>query len=142
MKDIVKTVKRIIFALAIAAIVSCNTKDDINEIFIGHEWRLTYIEAEGIRQWPSQENIYSLTFTENYFNAYTPGGGTIRGRWSADGKTREFRCSNIQTAGINAADKIAMDMIKMFTEATSYGGDSHYIQIITEDKNLMQFYNR
>ena len=92
MKNIAKTVKGAIFVLAFAAIVSCNNSDDINEIFIGHDWILTYIENGGIRRWSSHENAYSLTFGANSFNATTPGGGRISGRWHANGATREFRC--------------------------------------------------
>lgn len=142
MKEIAKTTKRIIFVLALITIVACNNSDDINEIFIGHNWKLTYIEEEGIRRWPSQDKRYGLTFTENYFNASTPGGGKISGRWFADGKTREFNCSNIQTESIGANDTIGIQMVQIFNEATSYEGDIHYIQIKTENNDLMQFYNR
>ena len=121
---------------------ACNNSDDVNEIFIGHNWKLTYIEEGGIRRWSSQENPYGLTFAANTFSATTPSGGKISGRWSANGKTREFRCTNIHTEGISASDTIARQMIQMFTEATSYDGDTHYLQIIKEKNNLMQFYNR
>ena len=121
---------------------ACNNSDDVNEIFIGHNWKLTYIEEGGIRRWSSQENPYNLTFAANTFSATTPGGGKISGRWSANGKTREFRCTNIHTEGISASDTIARQMIQMFTEAKSYDGDTHYLQIIKEKNNLMQFYNR
>ena len=51
MKSIVKTAKKIIFVLTLAMMVSsCNNSDDISEIFIGHDWRLTYIEEGGIRR--------------------------------------------------------------------------------------------
>ena len=142
MRNIAKTAKTIIFVLTIAMLSACNNSDDVNEIFIGHNWKLTYIEEGGIRRWSSQENPYGLTFAANTFSATTPGGGKISGRWSADGKTREFRCTNIHTEGISASDTIARQMIQMFTEATSYDGDTHYLQIIKEKNNLMQFYNR
>lgn len=142
MKNIAKTVKGAIFVLAFAAIVSCNNSDDINEIFIGHDWILTYIENGGIRRWSSHENAYSLTFGANSFNATTPGGGRISGRWHANGATREFRCSDIRTEGIGGNDTIARHMVQIFNEATSYDGDIHYLQIIKEKNHLMQFYNR
>ena len=142
MRNIAKTAKRIIFALALVTIVACNNSDDINEIFIGHDWKLTYIEEGGIRRWSSQQKSYDLKFTANTFNATTPNGGKISGRWYADGRTREFRCNNISTEGIGANDTIAKQMIQIFKEATSYDGDIHYIQIIKEDNHLMQFYNR
>ena len=142
MEYIAKTAKTLIFVLTLAMLAACNNSDDVNEIFIGHNWKLTYIEEGGIRRWSSQENPYSLTFGANSFSATTPNGGKISGKWSADGKTREFRCTNIHTEGINASDTIARQMIQMFTEATSYDGDTHYLQIIKGKNNLMQFYNR
>ena len=142
MRNIVKTAKYAIFAVALALVASCNDSDDISEIFIGHNWRLTYVEEGGIRRWPSQENSYSLMFGETTFDAYTPNGGKIRGQWSANGKTREFRCTSIRTEGISANDTIAMGMLQMFNDATYYDGDIHYLQIIKEKNHLMQFYNR
>ena len=142
MRYIAKTAKTFIFVLTFITLSACNNSDDINEIFIGNDWKLTYIEEGGIRRWSSQENAYSLTFAANSFSATTPGGGKISGRWSANGNTREFRCTNIHTEGISANDTIARLMIQMFSEATSYDGDTHYLQIIKKKNNLMQFYNR
>ena len=142
MRNIVKTAKSTIFAVILAMVVSCNNSDDINEIFIGHNWQLTYIEEGGIRRWPSQENSYSLMFGENSFNATTPGGGSISGRWSANGKTRQFSCTSIRIEGISTTDTIARQMVEMFRNARTYDGDIHYLQIIKEKNHLMQFYNR
>ena len=143
MKNIAKTAKRIIFALTLVIMASsCNNSDDISEIFVGHDWKLTYIEEGGVRRFSSQGKTYSLMFTETRFNATTPGGGKISGQWWANGSTREFRCTNINTDGIGATDSIAKQMIQLFKEATSYNGDIHYLQIIKEKNHLMQFYNR
>ena len=142
MRNIVKTAKYAIFAVALALVAACNESDDISEIFIGHNWRLTYVEEGGIRRWPSQENSYSLMFGENSFNATTPNGGSISGRWSANGETRQFSCTNIRTEGISATDTIARQMVEMFRNARKYDGDIHYLQIIKEKNHLMQFYNR
>ena len=142
MYKIKKISKGILLALALLSTASCNNSDDITEIFIGHDWRLTYIEEGGERRWPSQENTYSLMFGETSFNAITPGGGKINGRWSANGKTREFRCTNIRSEGINPGDTIARAMLQIFNDATFYNGDIHYLQIKKDEKHYMQFYNR
>ena len=141
MRSIAKAAKSAIFVLALA-LAGCNNSDDISEIFIGHDWRLTYIEEGGIRRWPSQENSYSIMFSENSFSATTPNGGRINGRWSANGETRRFNCTNIRTEGISASDTIARQMVDMLKEASAYDGDIHYLQIIKEKNHLMQFYNR
>lgn len=142
MRSIAKRTKWIIFALAIISTVACNNSDDVTEIFIGRDWKLTFIEEGGARRWPSQDRVYGLTFAANTFNATTPSGGRIGGRWFADGRTREFRCSNISTQGIVASDTIATRMIEILREASSYDGDIHYLQIKTDKNHLMQFYNR
>ena len=142
MNNIAKTIKRIAAILSLTAIAACNNSDDVSEIFIGHDWKLSFIEEAGTRRWPSQEHAYEITFTANTFNATTPAGGKISGRWSANGKTKEFRCSNIRSESIGANDTIGIKMVQIFNEATSYEGDIHYIQIKTEDNDLMQFYNR
>lgn len=142
MRNISGIAKRVVAFLALTTIVACNNSDDINEIFIGHEWRLTYIEDGNTRRWPGQEKAYSLTFGANRFKAATPNGGKITGRWSADGKTRSFRCTDIITEGIGANDTIARLMKQILDEASSYNGDLHWLQIRTEKNHFMQFYNR
>ena len=143
MRSIAKAAKSAIFALTLTlALAACNNSDDISEIFIGHDWRLTYIEEGGIRRWPAQDSGYSIMFGENSFNATTPNGGRISGRWSANGGTRQFSCTNIRTEGINTGDTIARQMVEMLKEAKRYDGDIHFLQIIKEKNHLMQFYNR
>jgi hypothetical protein len=142
MNNIAKTIKRIAAILSLTAIAACNNSDDVSEIFIGHDWKLSFIQEAGTRRWPSQEHAYEITFTANTFNATTPTGGKISGRWSANGKTKEFRCSNIRYESIGANDTIANRMLQMFKDAASYGGDTHYLQIIKDRNHFMQFYNR
>lgn len=142
MKSISTIARGVIALLALTLFIACNNSDDVSEIFIGHEWKLTYIEDGSIRRWPSHESAYGLTFGANSFNATTPYGGKISGRWSADGKTRSFRCSGIMAEGIVANDTIATLMRQMLGEASSYDGDIHFLQIKTEKNHLMQFYNR
>ena len=142
MRSIAKTAKRVIFALSFVILAACNNSDDVGEIFIGHDWKLTYIEHGDKRRWPSKVNAYGILFAENSFDATTPSGGKISGRWSANGNTREFRCTNIRTEGIGENDTIAKQMIQLVNEATSYDGDTHYLQIIKDKNHYMQFYNR
>lgn len=141
-RNIARTIKSLIFVSVLTLFAACDSGDDVEEIFVGHDWKLTYIEDGSTRRWPSQEREYSLRFTGSGFTATTPGGGSINGRWQADGKTREFRCSDIRTSSVAANDTIAQLMIQLLREAVSYDGDIHYLQIIKEKNHLMQFYNR
>ena len=142
MNNIAKITKSLIFILTLAAFAACDNSDDISEIFIGNDWKLSFTEEGGIRRWSSHDSPYSLKFGANNFNASTPNGGKISGQWQANGMTREFRCSNIRTEGISANDTIARQMVQLFKEATSYGGDSNYLQIFKNKNHYMQFYNR
>lgn len=122
--------------------ISCSKSDEIEVIFTGHDWKLTYVNEGGVRRWPSAGKTYSLKFTSNKFTATTPGGGNITGRWQADGKSRSFQCSDIRTTGITPKDTIAQRIIETFTAAQSYTGDTHYLQIIKDKEHYIQFYNR
>ena len=142
MSDIAKRIRQIAMLVSLTAIVACNNSDDVSEIFIGNNWKLSFIEDAGVRRWPSQQSAYNLTFTANNFSATTPSGGRISGRWSANGKTREFRCNNIRSEGIGANDTIANRMLQIFKNAATYDGDTHYLQIKKDRNQFMQFYNR
>ena len=142
MSNIARKIKQIAAILSLTAIVACNSSDDVGEIFIGNNWKLSFIEEAGVRRWPSQQSEYALTFTANNFNATTPSGGRISGHWSANGKTREFRCSNIRAEGIGTNDTIGNRMLQIFKNASTYDGDTHYLQMIKDKNHFMQFYNR
>lgn len=138
MNRIKRTIKQMLL-LAVATISACSREDDINEIFTGHTWQLTYIDNGDIRRWPAQTDNYGLQFTQTGFTATTPGGGSINGRWHADGSTREFRCSDVRSSGIANNDTIGQMMLKQLKEAVSYDGDIHYLKIIKDKNQQMQF---
>jgi hypothetical protein len=125
--------------LVVATIAACSREDDINEIFTGHTWQLTYIDDGGLRRWPGYNMSYSLQFTQTGFNASTPGGGSISGRWQANGETHEFRCTDISSSNIANNDTIGRLMLKQLKEAVSYDGDIHYLKLIKDKNQQMQF---
>lgn len=139
MNRIKRTIRHSLMLLAVATIAACNKGDDINEIFIGHQWQLTYIDDGGNRRWPGYDKKYSLQFTQSGFTANTPGGGSIKGSWQADGKTHEFRCTDIHSSGIASNDTIGNLMLKHLKEAVKYDGDTHYLKIIKDKNQQMQF---
>ena len=141
MRNISGIAKRVVAILALTAIVACNNSDDISDIFIGNDWKLAFIKEGGFQR-PTNKGIYSLTFGANKFNVSTPNGGKISGRWSADGKIRSFRCTDIVHEGILTTDTIASQMLQIFSEASSYDGDTHWLQIKITKNHFMQFYNQ
>lgn len=139
MNRIKRTIKQMLMLLAVTTIAACTKGDDINEIFTGHTWQLTYIDDGGIRRWPAYNDNYSLQFTQAGFNATTPGGGSISGHWQADGSTRAFRCTDVRSSGIANNDTIGRLMLKQLKEAESYNGDIHFLKIIKDKNQQMQF---
>ena len=133
--------KKIIFAaMLIASIVSCSKEDDIDEIFVERDWKLSFVQEGSIRR--NSDKNYSILFGENTFEATLPNGTTIKGSWKANGDTREFRCANVRASGSLKGDTIAEKMLNILTNAKMYEGDTHYLQIKEQDKVYLQFYNR
>ena len=140
MKNIAKQIKRIIFAtILVTAVIACK-EDDINEIFVEREWKLTLINYGGEKKY-TEGKIYAIQFFDNTFKATLPNGGTINGNWKANGNTREFSCSNVRTSGSFAGDTIAQKMVQILTNAKKYNGDTNWLQIKQQENVFMQFYN-
>lgn len=140
MKTFAEKIKSTIFALLIMlAVTGCSKDDDIGEIFVDREWTLSIVKEGAVEYYSSKK--YNVKFTETQFNASTPGGASISGKWEADGGTRMFRCWDIRTSGTIKGDTIAEKMLNIFNAATMYDGDTNWLQI-KQDKNVyMQFYN-
>ena len=140
MKTFAETVKRIIFAtMLLLATASC-THDDIGEIFIDREWTLSLVKEGAIKRYSNKK--YNVLFTDENFNVTTPGGAGIKGEWAADNKNRTFHCWNIKTTGSLKGDTIAEKMLQIFTNATSYDGDTNWLQIKEQKNVYMQFYSK
>lgn len=133
--------KRIIYAIMLLmAIVSCNKEDDIDDIFVGRNWKLSYIQEGNIRR--NSNKDYSILFQENIFEATLPGGKNIKGNWRANGETRSFNCANVKASGSLRGDTIAEKMLQILTKAQNYAGDENYLQIKEQHNVYIQFHNR
>lgn len=141
MKTFAKRTKRTIFAvILILGTVACTHDDDIKDIFEEREWALSYVQEGTIKRFSDKK--YSVQFIDNSFNATMPGGATISGKWEADGDSRKFRCWSIQATGNLKNDTIAQKMLQIFTDATAYDGDTHWLQIKQQKNVFMQFYSK
>ena len=133
-------IKSIIFATAlILTLASCNNEDNITEIFREREWTLSLVKEGSIERYSNKK--YTVQFAESSFTAAMPGGATIRGKWEADGGTKSFRCWDIRTEGSIKGDTIAEKMLQIFQNATSYDGDTNWLQIKQQKNTYMQFYS-
>lgn len=141
MKTIAETTKRVIFALILLlSTVSCSKEDDIKDIFVERDWNLTRI-VEGPLTSYNNGKIYSIEFLETTFEARMPDGSTIHGNWTADGNTREFRCSNLRTSGNFSNDSIARKIERIIKGARKYSGDTHWLKIMEHDNIYLMFGN-
>ncbi|MBR5860014.1 MAG: DUF4847 family protein [Bacteroidaceae bacterium] len=137
MKQVVKTIKRTIFAVALlACIPSCTSDDDIDDIFIERGWTLTYIQEGSVRR-NTEGKKYSLLFGEVAFTATTPDGSTITGEWKADGGTRSFTCYNVRSSSNFQKDTIAKSMLNLLKNARKYEGDTHWLRIKQQENVYM-----
>ncbi len=143
-ETIVKKTSRLLFALLFALSAgACSNDDDLKEIFIGHNWRLTFVQNGGERL-PSDGKEYKILFSEGVFTFSTPTGATLSGNWqaSSSGDKRTFGCRNIKVTGNIASDNIATAIKDILENATTYEGTSHYLKIIHTRNAFVQFYNR
>ena len=127
----------------------CNDSDDLQGIFTGKTWKLTYINLKDKGGWMngfSEKSIkilsenqesYTITFTgteeDNRISNGAVKGSIITadltGTWSANGKNNEFHAS---VTNVNENDDLAKEFIKGLNNASSYIGD---------DNGLFLYYN-
>jgi Domain of unknown function (DUF4847) len=135
----------ILMLLMLLPIVSgCNDTDDVQSIFTGRSWKLTYITPKNKQAW------YKFTdVTDEIYKQYDPvtgsksfvisfdgtasdgvisgnmsgtGSTTLGGTWSANGKTNAFSAK----------------IVEGLKNATSYTGDNNNLFIYFEYKSSVQ----
>ena len=126
-----------------------NDSDDLQGIFTGKTWKLTYINLKDKGGWMngfSEKSIkilnenqesYTITFTGTEEDNRISNGAVkgriitadLTGTWSANGKNNEFHAS---VTDVNENDDLAKEFIKGLNNASSYIGD---------DNGLFLYYN-
>ena len=142
---------------AILLLTSCNTEDDVMEIFIGKTWKLTYISTENSHTqynfWNNdqeseqsfnalkQSDTFTVTFEGTDLNGITGGAfkanginASIYGQWNANGESHEMQTSSIQISSTET-DKLAQAFITGFQNVIRYDGDSSNLYIYYEDND-------
>ena len=127
----------------------CNDSDDLQGIFTGKTWKLTYINLKDKGGWMngfSEKSIkilnenqesYTITFTGTEEDNRISNGAVkgriitadLTGTWSANGNNNEFHAS---VTNVNENDDLAKEFIKGLNNASSYIGD---------DNGLFLYYN-
>ena len=127
----------------------CNDSDDLQGIFTGKTWKLTYINLKDKGGWMNgfseksskilneKQESYTITFTGTEEDNRISNGAVkgriitadLTGTWSANGKNNEFHAS---VTNVNENDDLAKEFIKGLNNASSYIGD---------DNGLFLYYN-
>ncbi len=139
-----KKIKTIILLLLLTATaISCDSGDDLTEIFRSHPWSLSFFKEDNRTTSPSGNTAYTLIFYDNTFTFTTKSGATITGYWQANNKERTFSCTQVETNnGTISGDSIATKAEKIFKNARQYEGDSNFLKIMVQENNYMQFHNK
>lgn len=127
----------------------CNDSDDLQGIFTGKTWKLTYINLKDKGGWMNgfseksinilseKQESYTITFTGTEEDNRISNGAVkgriitadLTGTWSANGKNNEFHAS---VTNVSENDDLAKEFIKGLNNASSYIGD---------DNGLFLYYN-
>ena len=138
----IKTKIILLLMLLSATLTSCDSGDDLTEIFKSHTWKLSYFFKDD-KIVPLDCTGYTLKFYDTTFAFTTKSGASITGYWQADNKERTFRCSQVKVNnGSIAGDSIALKAEKFFKEARNYEGDSNFLKIMIQTNSFMQFHNK
>lgn len=136
--------------------VGCNDEDDLQEIFTGKTWKLTFISRDDQNKqydfWNGNEtalqasmkllersDTYTLFFEMGAINQSTGGSfsgkvvsATVSGNWSADGKDNSFSFGQLRVSGTES-DVLSKAFITALNNAFQYVGDSHNLYIYYKD---------
>lgn len=138
----------------------CNNSDDVQKIFTGKKWRMTYITKKNDHVWYQFPGVdskvydsymngiraFTITFTGSTdehiisgdFNA--TGSVTMSGTWRANGKSKEFWKEVKKSSVTDSKDTLGKYIIKGITEANSYDGDENNLYLYFEyDKEVLCF---
>ena len=143
---------------------SCNNTDDVQSIFTGRTWRLSYIAQKGkngmldpyrfsdvtqtnYNAWDASTGDRSFridfdgTTTDNVIAGTFDGFGsvTMTGTFQADGKNNEFLSRVTKSSQSVSSDNYAKKIIEGMKNANSYTGDNNNLYIYFEYQSAQQY---
>ena len=141
--------------LFIPVISGCNNSDDVQEIFTGKTWRMTFIAKDKEHRWYpfpgvsegvinsyiSGTRSFSITFTgstsDNVIagNFIGTGSVTMDGNWSANGETNAFSTSISKSSVKDSKDTLGKYIIAAIKKSTSYLGDENNLYLYYKNIN-------
>ena len=148
------TYKTLWLLLLLPLFSGCNDSDDVQAIFTGKTWRLTYINKknehgmmsgftnESIEIFKKYQDAYTISFTGVEEDSRISGSlsgkvitASLNGTWSANGKDNQFSAN---VANTSETDGLALEFIKGLNTASSYSGDANNLFLYYTPKGSQQ----
>lgn len=157
MKIIIKNKCLLLLVLLLTTLSGCNDTDDVQRIFTGKTWKLTYITAKNEHQpynfWGNDaaartaslelsrgENNFLINFggitTDDIIKGNISGTVTapFEGTWSANAKSQDFKAV---VKGGSEKDILAQKFLEILNKATSYSGDESNLYLYYENMSMV-----
>lgn len=123
---------------------NCENSDDIEEIFIGKNWKIhgatfngVAINGKVVNELYSSTDSYWINFSVTTFEGKLQLGNYIRGIWSADGKSKAIQIKIKTNLDINSST-LGQQIYQVLDKATSYSGDSNVLTIYQDRNNFVR----
>lgn len=151
------TFRQLLYILTVvllsAAATGCTPENDIEGIFVGRTWKLSYFCTVDGDDWKhdvkplmTQEEMksvntagkYQITFHDGTFSgiAYDT---TFSGRWEAEGDSYDFKLTITESSG-QEQDETGRKFLDSLKKARYYLGDYNSVKIFyDEKKNFLLF---
>lgn len=151
----------IVFLLLPLLLCSCNDTDNVNKIFTGRTWKLTYIAQKGgsgplkpysfsdvtdanYKKYENGTLYFKIDFEGTQTNDIiagtltTSGSVTSNGTWQANGRSNEFNASVNNINYADDKDNFARKIIYGLKEADYYIGDERNLYLYFDYKSAQQ----
>ncbi len=122
----------------------CTTSDDVQAIFTGKTWKMTYISTDNGQGWynfsdltPADYEVwtpktgsksFTISFTgsenDHVISGTFTGSGSVSasGKWNANGESQKFG-AKVESSNVTAGGKIGAKIIEILKTADKYSGD-------------------
>lgn len=142
-------VNKILIIMSCLLLVSCNNKDDIDEIFTGKIWYIHGACFNGVRlnseikAFYEEKNSYFLSFsassnfTSSSFSGKFSTGSDFSGTWLANGSSRMLTLQVYRQPPLSTT--LDRNLYTVLKNIKKYSGDSNVLTLYQDDDNYILF---
>lgn len=144
MRTLYKIFTLSIIAILSSCLLSCERKDDIEEIFTNKTWYMNGKVFNGLKAnseiktfYEYGSNAYFIHFSQESFNCVLSPNVQLSGTWQADGKAQTIHLSfNEKPMNLQPFDAQIFEII---SSAKEYRSGADFMDIIKDRNNKMLF---